>query len=137
MSFTTGLIDTLAQLLAWKFLLLLSMTWRWRYLTQITFLSTASLTWPLELHLLFCFSQEKALRWKKTSTHTHTHTCTRARARAHTHTHRQIKLLHACVSFLGTYYKNALQQVLCKLWFIYYLSSCKSFEKYWFKTLFT
>ena len=45
----------------------------------------------------------------------------------------QIKLLHPCVSFLGTNYKNALQQVLCKLWFIYYLSSSKSFEKYWFK----
>ena len=34
----------------------------------------------------------------------------------------QIKLLHPCVSFLGTSYKNALQQVLWKLWFIYYLS---------------
>ena len=45
----------------------------------------------------------------------------------------QIKLLHPCVSFLGTNYKNALQQVLCKLWFIYYLSSSTSFEKYWFK----
>ena len=31
----------------------------------------------------------------------------------------QIKLLHPCVSFWGTNYKNALQQVLCKLWFIY------------------
>ena len=45
----------------------------------------------------------------------------------------QIKLLHPCVNFLGTNYKNALQQVLCKLLFIYYLSSSKSFGKYWFK----
>ena len=46
----------------------------------------------------------------------------------------QIKLLHPCVNFLGTNYKNALQQVLCKLLFIYCLSFSKSFGKYWFKT---
>ena len=45
----------------------------------------------------------------------------------------QIKLIHTCVSFLGTNYKNALQQVLCKLWFIYELFSSMSFEKHWFK----
>ena len=49
-----GLIDTLAQLLAWRSLLWLSMTWRRRYLTQSHFLSTASLDWSLVLHLLFC-----------------------------------------------------------------------------------
>ena len=37
------LIDTLAQLLAWRSLLRLSMTWPRRYLTQSHFLSTASL----------------------------------------------------------------------------------------------
>ena len=41
----------------------------------------------------------------------------------------QIKLLHPCVRLWGTNYKNALQQVLCKLWFFYYLSLSKSFEK--------
>ena len=75
-----GLIDTPAQLLAWMSLLWLSMTWRWRYLTQSNFLSTTSLAWSLALHLLFCFSQGKSLRWKETHTHTHTHT------RTHTHT---------------------------------------------------
>ena len=57
-----GLIDSLAQLLAWRSLLWLSMTWRRRYLTQSNFLSTTSLAWSLALHLLFCFSQ-KPLRW--------------------------------------------------------------------------
>ena len=41
----------------------------------------------------------------------------------------QIKLLDPSVSFLGTNYKNALQQVLCKHWSIYYLSSSNSFSK--------
>ena len=45
-----GLIDTLAQLLAWRSLLWLSMTWRRRYLTQNHFLSTKSLAWSLALH---------------------------------------------------------------------------------------
>ena len=35
----------------------------------------------------------------------------------------QLKLPHLCVKFWETNYKNALQQVLCKLWFICYLSS--------------
>ena len=47
----------------------------------------------------------------------------------------QRKLLHTCVRFLWTNYKNALQQVLSKLWFIYYLFSWKSFEKCWFKSI--
>ena len=64
-----GLIDTLAQLLAWRSLLWLSMTWQWRFLTKSNFLSTTSLTWSLALHL-FCFSQEKPLRWKELNTHT-------------------------------------------------------------------
>ena len=37
-----GLTETLEQLLAWSSLLLLSMTWRQRYLTQNNFLSTTS-----------------------------------------------------------------------------------------------
>ena len=40
------------------------------YLTQNNFLSTTSLAWSLALHLLFCFSQEKPLRWKEIKTHT-------------------------------------------------------------------
>ena len=65
-----GLIDTLAQLLAWRSLLWLSMIWWWMYLTQSDFLSTTSLAWSLALHLLFCFSQGKPLRWKGINTHT-------------------------------------------------------------------
>ena len=60
-----GLIDTLAQLLAWRSLLWLSMTWRRGYLTQSNFLSTTSLPWSLALHFLFSFSQEKPLPWKE------------------------------------------------------------------------
>ena len=63
-----GLIDTLAQLLAWRSLLWLSMTWRWRYLTESSLLRTTSLAWSLALHLLFFFSQEKHLRWKEINT---------------------------------------------------------------------
>ena len=66
-----GLIDTLAQLLAWRSRLWLSMTWRRRYLAQSNFLSTTLLAWSLALHLLFCFSQKKPLRWKEINTHTH------------------------------------------------------------------
>ena len=85
-----GLIDTLAQLLAWRSLLWLSMTWRRRYLTQSNFLSTTSLTWCLALHLLFCFSQEKPLRWMKIVTHTHTHIHTHTHPPTHPHTHTHI-----------------------------------------------
>ena len=74
-----SLIDTLAQLLTWRSLLWLPMTWRWRYLRQSNFLSTKSLAWSLALHL-FCFSQEKPLRRKEINTHTHTHTHTRKHA---------------------------------------------------------
>ena len=84
-----GLTETLAQLMAWRSLLWLPMTWRWRYLKQSNFLSTTSLAWSLALHLLFCFSQEKPLQWKEINTNTHTHT--------HTHTHTNLcKLL--CIS---------------------------------------
>ena len=55
-----GLIDALAQLLAWRSLLWLSMMWRQRYLTQSNFLSTTSLTWSLALHLLFSQSGESS-----------------------------------------------------------------------------
>ena len=44
-----------------------------------------------------------------------------------------IKLLNPRVNFWRTNYMNSLQQVICKLWFIYYLASSMSFEKYWFK----
>ena len=67
-----GLIDTLVQLLGWRSLLWLVITWRRRYLTQSNFLSTTSLAWSLELHLLFCLSQEKRLRWKEIHTHIQT-----------------------------------------------------------------
>ena len=53
-----GLIDTLAQLLAWRALLWLSMMWRWRYLAQSNFLSTTSLAWSLALHLVLFQSGE-------------------------------------------------------------------------------
>ena len=83
-----GLIDTLAQLLAWRSLLWLSMIWWWMYLTQSDFLSTTSLAWSLVLHLLFCFSQEKPLWWKEIRAHTHTYT----------HTHRGKQLLLRAVA---------------------------------------
>ena len=90
-----GLIDTLAQLLAWRSLLWLSMMWRQRYLTQSNFLSTTSLAWSLALHLLFCFNQEKPLQWKEinTHTHTHTHTLTHAHMCVQAHTAR-----NSCIS---------------------------------------
>ena len=78
-----GLIDTTAQLLAWRSMLWLPMTWRRRYLTQSNFLSTTSLAWSLALHL-FCFSQP--LRWKEIHTHKHTHTHTHTHIYTHTHT---------------------------------------------------
>ena len=46
----------------------------------------------------------------------------------------QLKLLHPSVNFWVTNYKNALQQVLCKLGSIYYLYSSKYFGKYWFRS---
>ena len=41
---------------------------------QSNFRSTTSLSWSPALHLLFCFSQEKPLRWKEINTHIHTRT---------------------------------------------------------------
>ena len=43
-----------AELLAWKSLLWLSMTWQQKFLTQKYFLSTTSLAWFLTIHFLFC-----------------------------------------------------------------------------------
>ena len=82
-----SLIDTLVQVLAWRSLLWLSMTWRRRYLTQNNFLSTTSLVWSLVLHLLFCLSQEKPLRQKEIPTHIYTHTNTHTHTHTHTHKH--------------------------------------------------
>ena len=87
-----GLIDTLAQLLASRSLLWLSITWCQRYLTQSNFLSTTSLAWSLALHLLF-FSVREAFTVegnKQTHTHIHTHT--------HTHTHTQRQLSNNCIN---------------------------------------
>ena len=71
-----GLIDTLAQLLAWRFLIWLFMTWRRGYLTQNNFLSTTSLAWSLALDFFF-FSLRRSLYGGSKHTHTH-HTHTRA-----------------------------------------------------------
>ena len=69
-----GLIDILAQLLAWRSLLWLSMTWRQRFLffrvlTQKYVHNTISLTWSLVLHLS-CYSVGKS-QWNETNTYTH------------------------------------------------------------------
>ena len=84
-----GLIDTLAQLLAWRSLLWLSMTSRRRYSTQSNFFSTTSLAWSLALYLLFYFSQEKPLRGKEIHPPTHTHTHRHTHTDRHTHRHTQ------------------------------------------------
>ena len=79
----SGLIDTLAQLLAGRSLLWLSVTWRRRSLTESHFLSTTSLVWSLALRLLFCSVRRSLYSGRKyTKTHTNIHTHT------HTHTHR-------------------------------------------------
>ena len=93
-----GLIGTLAQLPAWRSLLWLSMTWRWKYLTESNFLSTTSLAWSLALHSLFCFSQKKPLRWKEINTHTHTHT----------HTEYLFYHRNECVLGIETFAKSSL-----------------------------
>ena len=66
-----GLIDTLAQLLARKSLLWLTLIWRRRFLTQSNFLSTAQHRWSVYLTVRwsFCSSQEKPLRWTEINTH--------------------------------------------------------------------
>ena len=99
-----GLIDTLAQLLAWRSLLWLSMTWRWKYLTQSNFFSTTSLAWSLALHSLFCFSQEKPLRWKEINTHT--------RTRTHTHIHTQTQLIFNFLEVMS-FCSNSLHIYIC------------------------
>ena len=48
----------------------------------------------------------------------------------------QLKLLHPCVRFWEINYKNALQQVLCKLLFVYYLYSSAYFGKVTVEKLF-
>ena len=62
------------QLLAWRSLLWLSMTWRQRFSTQKCFLSTTSLAWSLALHI-YCFVQSgeaiKVNGNKHSLTHTH------------------------------------------------------------------
>ena len=80
------LIDAFAQLLAWIFLLWLSITWWQRYLTQK--IPSANYRWPepLALHLLFCSVRRSFYVEKKQKhpihTHIHTHTHT------HTNTHK-------------------------------------------------
>ena len=76
------------QLLAWRSLLWLSMTWWQRFLTQKFFLSIPSLTWSLALHLLFCSVTRSIYGERKE---------TRARAHTHTHTHT-----HKSTIFLTT-----------------------------------
>ena len=67
-----GLIDTLAQLLARRFLLWLTMTWRQRFLTQSNFLSTTSLACVSGSTSIVLFSQVKLLPWTEINTYTHT-----------------------------------------------------------------
>ena len=75
------LTDTLAQLLAWRSLLWLSMTWRRTYLTQS--FSQHNIDGLISgITFIVLFSQKKPLRWKEINTHTHKHTHT------HTHTHK-------------------------------------------------
>ena len=61
-----GLIYTLAQLLALRYMLCLSITWRRRYLTQ------SYLAWSLALHL-FC-SVRRSLYGERKYTHAYTNT---------------------------------------------------------------
>ena len=60
-----GIIDTLAQLLAWRSLLWLSTMCRQRYLTQSNFLSATSLAWSLALYLLFCSVRRRLYSGRK------------------------------------------------------------------------
>ena len=71
-----SLSDTLAQLLARRSLLWLTMMWRQRFLTQSNFLSTTSLACISGSTSIVLFNQEKPLRWTEINTHTHTHTHT-------------------------------------------------------------
>ena len=77
-----GLIDTLAQLLAWRSLPWLSMTWRRRYLIQNHFLSTTlPTTW-----LFYSVRRSLCGGRKYKHIHTHTHTHTQTHTQTHTHT---------------------------------------------------
>ena len=111
-----GLIETLAQLLAWRSLLCLSMISWWMYLSVSDFLSTRSLAWSLALHLLFCFSQEEPLRWKEINTHIHTH--------IHTRTHTQLLILLLTSVTLQNLISNCRGEGLIKLgWLVFYYIS--------------
>ena len=94
-----GLIDTLAQLLACRSLLWLSMTWRQMFLTQKYFLSTTSLAWSVALHLLV-YSDKRSLR---------------VEGNRHTHTHEIIKhILRKC--------KNCCNTIFSCIWSLIYFS---------------
>ena len=86
-----SLIDNLAQLLAWKSLLHLSMMWWWRYLTQSNFLSTTTFAWSLALHLCFC-SVRRSLYGGRKYTHTPTHLPPTPPPPTHTHTHTHTRM---------------------------------------------
>ena len=103
-----GLIDSLAQLLAWRSLLWFSMTWRRRYLTQSHFLSTTSLDWSLALYLLFC-SVRRSLYGGRKEIHTHTHT--------HTHTHAHKPTLTYLVSIKTKNFKVFETNLTRKMFF--------------------
>ena len=60
-----------AQLLSWRSLLWLSMTWQQSYLAQNNFLNITSLTWTLALHLLLC-SFRRSIYSERKQTHTNT-----------------------------------------------------------------
>ena len=80
-----------AQLLAWRSLLWLSMTWRQRFLTQKY--SSAQHCWPDHWHYIYCFFQSGEAFTVKGNTHTHTYTHT-----THTHTHTQT---HTCTKWMA------------------------------------
>ena len=69
-----GLIDTLAQLLAWKSLLWLYMTWWRSYLAKSNFLTQHR--WPDLWRYIYFVSVGRSLYGGRTHTHTHTHTQT-------------------------------------------------------------
>ena len=62
------LIDTLAQLLAWRFQLWLSMTW-WRRCLAQSFPQHNIATLISGIIFIVLFSKEKPLRWKEINTH--------------------------------------------------------------------
>ena len=87
-----GLIDTLAQLLAWRSLLWLSMAWRQRYVIQSNLISSAQHRWPDLWHYSYCFgSVMRSLyggsKYTHTRTYTHTHTQMHRYTYTYTYTH--------------------------------------------------